>query len=70
MSFKALAQCNHGEVRLVGGHSPNEGIVEVCACTCTWGTVCYDSWGRRDAQVVCRQLGYKPDGKHHIINML
>ena len=66
VSHAASAQCNHGEVRLVDGCVPNEGRVEVCACkamSCNWGTVCDDRWDNSDAQVVCRQLGYRSDGK-------
>ena len=52
-----LVICSHGNIRLVGGSNIYEGRVEVCVNN-QWGTICDDSWGTNDAQVVCRQLGY------------
>ena len=49
--------CQDGDVRLRGGLSLNEGLVEVCFGK-MWGTVSDDGWSIPDAEVVCRQLNY------------
>ena len=44
-------------VRLSGDQGDSAGMVEVYQ-TGEWKTICGDSWNKRNAGVVCRQLGY------------
>ena len=53
--------CEDGEVRLQGGAGPSNGYVEFCLDR-RWGGVCTTGWSGNNARVVCRQLGFKPEG--------
>ena len=57
--FLLYTVCNNGDLRLMNGSTSSEGRVEICYNN-TFGTICDDQWGRLDAKVACRQLGFSP----------
>ena len=65
--FKVLsyltASCSDGNLRLMGGDSEYEGILEICFGQ-RWGTVNGDGWTSTDTQVACRQLGFETTGEY------
>ena len=54
--------CTDGDVRLRGGATPSMGRVEICLDN-NWGGLCDNGWDANDAFVVCRQLGFRTEGK-------
>ncbi len=54
--------CRNGDVRLVNQGNEHSGRVELCVGG-VWKSLCVDQlfhvWSNRNAQVVCRQLGYE-----------
>ncbi|XP_061193624.1 scavenger receptor cysteine-rich domain superfamily protein-like [Saccostrea echinata] len=50
-------QTLNSTVRTVNGSSPDEGLVEVLVND-QWRRVCSNDWGKSDASVACRDLGY------------
>ena len=54
--FYIIESDNITFIRLVGGHAPNKGRLEVYYGQ--WGTVCDDGFGYEEAHIVCRKLGF------------
>ena len=56
------------DVRLVGGRSPFVGRLELLS-EGEWVTVCDDHFTEKEAQVVCRGLGFSDTRFEHLINL-
>lgn len=52
------SNCTSGDIRLSGKQTPESGRLEVCINQ-AWGSLCNYYWEYRDAQVVCRELGFQ-----------
>ena len=55
------ARCTNGDVRLVGGTTSFNGVVEMCYNE-DYGTICDSGFGVPEATVVCAQLGFSRMG--------
>ena len=60
--LEEVVGCTEGAVRLLGGVTKYEGLVEVCVGG-VWGVVCPSGWDVREATVVCKQLGFTGIGE-------
>ena len=54
--------CSHGDIKLAGGKSSNEGDLQLCV-NGTWGYICDSYWYLwygvySTINVVCNRLGY------------
>ena len=62
LNHTLLERCySEGKIRLLGGQNNTEGTIELCLDG-AWGSVCDRYWGPKDAEVVCRQLGFATQG--------
>ena len=61
--FYSIESGNYTFIRLTDGREPYEGRIEVYYGY--WGTVCYYNFDIDDANVVCRELGYRRAIQYH-----
>ena len=59
--LNTTSNCTTGHVRLTSGQSQYVGLVEICYGG-AWKSICPIGWDTREAQVVCRQLGFNSVG--------
>ena len=57
-----------GTIKLVEGHNQTSGKVEIVE-DYNWRPICGDEWTEQEAEVACRQLGFK-GGVTRVVNGL
>ena len=61
IALNTTSNCTTGHVRLTSGQTQYVGLVEICYGG-VWKSICPRGWDTREAQVVCRQLGFSSIG--------
>ena len=61
IALNITSNCTTGHVRLTSGQTQYVGLVEICYGG-VWKSICPRRWHTREAQVVCRQLGFNSIG--------
>ena len=64
----ASSNCTQGDIRLQYGSNAREGTVEVCIGG-YWSSICDTFWDSRNADVVCKQVGFATVGKYGLGNL-
>ena len=60
-----IDSCSHGDIRLYGGSTDSEGMVQMCnnsIGSASWEAVCDLYWDCYESVIACRQLGYSNTG--------
>ena len=65
--MSSIANCNEASIRLTGSSFQTSGRVELCV-NGIWTSICDEHWDLKDAQVVCRQIGFSSFGMKRISN--
>ena len=58
----APTECEHGDIRLVGGQTSPEGRVEICVRG-YWATPCASYWSITATKITCKVLGFPSNGE-------
>ena len=59
-SFIESEGCVNGSLRLIGGNTMLEGILQICIDG-IWGVIC-DYPNTKEMRIACAQMGFSPTG--------
>ena len=61
MQYYHTAECEDGDLKLVGGASESEGRLEICFSQ-RWTTIDGGGWSYTDTEIACKELGFLTSG--------